>query len=105
MSCRNFNCCACVLSTTNAQQLLDGLHQITVMDILNYRPAAAINAVAIREHSLQSYGEFEKVQAPEYWEKMSHGIMYPCLPDALMDMAETFVCDTGARLARDAWGC
>ncbi|MGO4294065.1 GNAT family N-acetyltransferase [Chitinophaga sp. RAB17] len=69
------------------------------MDILNYRPAVAADTAAIREVSIQSYGQFENVLAPEHWQRMKHGMSDQGMLDELMRISTTFVCDAGNELA------
>lgn len=68
------------------------------MDTLNYRRATASDAVAIRELSLASYGQFAAVLSPEHWAKMRQGLTDDAGLQLLMDTAVTFVCDTGSEL-------
>lgn len=69
------------------------------MDILNYRLAFPADAAAIREVSIQSYGQFASVLEPEHWEKMKQSMSDPVMLDDLMNISTTFVCDAGHELA------
>lgn len=69
------------------------------MDILNYRLAVPADTAAIRDVSIQSYGQFEAVLAPEHWEKMKQSMSDLVILDALLNTATTFVCDAGNELA------
>lgn len=69
------------------------------MDILNYRLALPADTAAIREVSLQSYGQFESVLEPEHWERMKQSMNDPVILDGLMNTSTTFVCDAGHELA------
>lgn len=69
------------------------------MDILNYRLAVAADTAAIRELSIQSYGQFENVLAAEHWEEMKHSMSDESLLEELMNASITFVCEAGNVLA------
>ena len=69
------------------------------MDILNYRWAVPADAAAILQLSLQSWGQFERVLAPEHWAKMKQNMGDPVMLSNLMSTAATFVCDAGQELA------
>jgi GNAT superfamily N-acetyltransferase len=69
------------------------------MDILNYRLAVPADTAAIREVSLQSYGQFESVLAPEHWANMKERMSDLVELDRLMNSSATFVCDAGHELA------
>lgn len=68
------------------------------MDTLVYEMAIPADAVAIRDLSLLSYGEFAAVLEPEHWHTMQRNQSDINNLTALMKQADTFVCRSGDRL-------